>query len=136
LRQAADLIGHSLLEEDDHRPSAFALSWRRWLQVHGEPQLEPRRWIYLNYTHQQVQGALGGQGIALARMAMVHDLLARGELVEPFGSEGRMPGDAAYWLILLPQARLRPALQAFADWVRGEALRTRTAMANEHPASQ
>ncbi|WP_395698822.1 LysR family transcriptional regulator [Aquabacterium sp.] len=134
LRQAADLSGHALLEEDDHRPSAFSLSWRRWLQVQGLPQLEPRRWIYLNYTHQQVQGALAGQGIALARIPMVHELLARGELVEPFGREGRLAGDAAYWLILLPQARLRPALQAFADWVRAEAAITRAAMAADHSA--
>lgn len=136
LRRAADVAGHALLEEDDHRPSAFSLSWRRWLQLHGEPQLEPRRWIYLNYTHQQVQGALAGQGIALARMPMVHELLERGELVEPFGREGRMPGDAAYWLILLPQARMRPALKAFADWVRLEAARTRAAMADDAQASQ
>ena len=31
-------------------PSAAFLSWRRWLKLHGQPQLEPRRWIYLNYT--------------------------------------------------------------------------------------
>lgn len=135
LQRPADLAAHALLEEDDHRPSAFSLSWRRWLQLHGEPQLEPRRWIYLNYTHQQVQGALGGQGIALARMPMVHELLARGELVEPFGREGRLAGDAAYWLILLPQARLRPALQAFAEWVRHEAAATRAAMADDARAS-
>jgi LysR family glycine cleavage system transcriptional activator len=131
----ADLAAHALLEEDDHRPSAFSLSWRRWLQLHGAPQLEPRRWIYLNYTHQQVQGALAGQGIALARMPLVHELLARGELVEPFGREGRLPGDASYWLILLPQARLRPALKAFADWVRAEAAATRAAMADDARAS-
>jgi len=126
--QASDLTEQALLEEDDHRPSAASLSWRRWLREHGQPQLEPRRWIYLNYTHQQVQGALAGQGIALARLAMVHDALARGELVEPFGAAGRIPGPAVYWLILLPAARLRPELVAFADWVRAEAALTRAAM--------
>lgn len=124
-----DLRGHTLLEEDDHRPSATSLGWRRWLRTRGLPLLEPRGWIYLNFTHQQVQGALAGQGIALARVPMVHELLARGELVEPFGPAGRLPGEAAYWLILMPRARLRPALQAFADWVRVEAARTRAALA-------
>ncbi|MBI5259618.1 MAG: LysR family transcriptional regulator [Burkholderiales bacterium] len=136
LDSPADLAGHALLEEDDHRPSAFSLSWRRWLQLHGLPQLEPRRWIYLNYTHQQVQGAVAGQGIALARIPMVHELLERSELVEPFGRAGRIPGEACYWLVLLPQARLRPALQAFADWVRDEAGRTRAALADEAGSSQ
>lgn len=128
LDRAADLAAHALLEEDDHRPSAFSLSWRRWLQLHGQPQLEPRRWVYLNFTHQQVQGALAGQGIALARLPMVHELLERGELVEPFGAAGRMAGEARYWLILLPLARMRPALKAFTDWVREEAEATRAAM--------
>jgi len=128
LRHPADLAGHALLEEDDHRPSAASLSWRRWLREQGQPALEPRRWILLNYTHQQVQGALAGQGVALARLPMVHDLLARGELVEPFGPAGRLPGPAAYWLIPLPGARLRPELRAFLAWVRGEAEVTRTAL--------
>jgi len=129
LASAADLAGHALLEEDDHRPSAATLSWRRWLREMGQPGLEPRRWIYLNYTHQQVQGALAGQGVALARMALVHDQLARGELVEPFGAAGRLSGPAAYWLLPLPGARLRPELRAFIAWVRGEAAITRAALA-------
>ncbi len=128
LRAAADLARHALLEEDDNRPSAASLSWRRWLHDHGQPGLEPQRWIYLNYTHQQVQGALAGQGLALARMALVHDVLARGELVEPFGAAGRIDGPAAYWLLALPGARLRPELRAFIAWVRGEAAITRTAL--------
>lgn len=135
LARAADLAGHALLEEDDHRPSAVYLSWRRWLREAGQPLLEPRRWIYLNYTHQQVQGALAGQGIALARMALVHDALARGELVEPFGPAGRVDSPAAYWLLPLPGARLRPELQAFIAWIRDEAALTRTALADPAASS-
>ncbi|OYU92438.1 MAG: LysR family transcriptional regulator, partial [Burkholderiales bacterium PBB5] len=136
LRSAADLAGHALLEEDDRLPSSGGLSWRRWLQRMGQPGLEPRRWIYLNYTHQQVQGALSGQGVALARLALVHDLLARGELVEPFGPAGRLPGLAGYWLVPLPGARLTPELQAFIAWVRDEAAATRAALGDAPAASQ
>lgn len=128
LRSAADLAGHALLEEDDHHPSASNLSWLRWLALQGLTGLAPRRWIYLNYTHQQVQAALAGQGVALARMAMVHDVLARGELVEPFGATGRVGAPFSYWLIALPGARLRPELRAFLAWVRGEAAATRAAL--------
>ncbi len=131
LDTAADLAAHALLEEDDHRPSAYSLSWRRWLREMGQPALEPRRWIYLNYTHQQVQGALAGQGIALARLAMVHEQIERGELVEPFGPAGRLDGPAGYWLLPLPGARLTTELQAFIVWVRDEAARTRRALAGD-----
>ena len=128
LRTPADLAGHALLEEDDHHPSAANLSWLRWLSLQGLAGLAPRRWVYLNYTHQQVQAALAGQGVALARMAMVHDQLARGELVEPFGAAGRVAAPFSYWLIALPGARLRPELRAFLSWVRGEAAATRAAL--------
>lgn len=133
LARPQDLVGHALLEEDDHRPSADYLTWRRWLRQMGQPGLEPRRWIYLNYTHQQVQGALAGQGVALARMALVHDQISRGELVEPFGSAGRIGAPAAFWLIPLPGARLRPELRAFLDWVRAEAAITRAALGEVPP---
>src|SRR5436853_493712 len=66
LCRAADLAQHTLLEEDDHRPSAQYLSWRYWLRHHGQAQLQPQRWIYLNFTYQQIQAALAGQGVALA----------------------------------------------------------------------
>ena len=128
LRQADDLAGHALLEEDHDHPSAANLSWQRWLTLQGLPGLTPRRWIYLNYTHQQVQAALAGQGVALARMALVHDQIARGELVEPFGAAGRVTAPYAYWLIPLPGAHLRPELRAFIAWVRSEAAITRSAL--------
>ena len=139
LQQVADLVGHALLEEDDQHPSAANLSWQRWLTLQGQPGLTPRRWIYLNYTHQQVQTALAGQGVALARMALVHEQIARGELLEPFGPAGRVAAPFSYWLIPLPGARLRPELRAFINWVRSEAATTRAALGEagdgERPAT-
>ena len=128
LRTPADLAGHALLEDDCHRPSTDFLSWRRWLDAQGLARLEPRRWVFLNYTHQQIQGAVAGQGLALARLALVHDALARGELVEPFGPAGRLDAPNAYWLLALPGARLTSELRAFLAWVRGEASTTRNAV--------
>lgn len=124
-----DLARHVLLEEDDPRTtSGFRVSWRRWLASQGLGMLEPRGWIYLNYTHQQVQGALAGQGIALARMPLVHDLIARGELVELFGGRCRLGSESTYYLIEMPLAIRRAELTDCADWIRAEAARTRAAL--------
>ncbi len=71
LRQAADLAAYTLLEEDDTRASTEFLAWRYWLRHHGAPGLEPQRWLYLNFTYQQIQAALAGQGVALARFGLV-----------------------------------------------------------------
>ncbi|HOB95943.1 MAG TPA: LysR substrate-binding domain-containing protein [Aquabacterium sp.] len=135
LRRPADLAAHALLEDDYHRPANDMLSWRHWLRAQGLGDLEPRRWVFLNFTHQQIQGALAGQGVALARLALVHDALARGELVEPFGPAGRLGAPSAYWLLPLPGARLTAELRAFLAWVRAEASATRAALGPAEPAS-
>ncbi len=127
LRTSADLAGHTLLEEDDLRPSGQYLTWRRWLAQQGQPGLEPRRWLYLNFTYQQVQAALTGQGVALARVPLVWDLLARGELVEPFGPAGRATSPFTYYL-MRTDTRQRPDVDAIAAWITAEAAATRIAM--------
>ncbi len=131
LREPADLAGQTLLEEDDHRPSAEFLSWRHWLGLHAPARLEPKRWVYLNFTYQQIQAALAGQGIALARLSLVSESLARGELVEPFGPSRRITSPFAYWLVRWPARRERAALDAFERWVLDEAAATRAAAATD-----
>ncbi len=127
LSRPADLAQHTLAEEDDHRASSEYLSWRHWLVQHGEPSLQPRRWLYLNFTYQQVQAALAGQGVALARVALVADALERGELVEPFGVAGRITSPFCYWLIVSPASRARAEVGQFCDWVEAQAALTRAA---------
>jgi LysR family transcriptional regulator, glycine cleavage system transcriptional activator len=131
LVQPADLAWHTLLEEDDHRPSAEYLSWRHWLRLNAPAKLEPRGWIYLNFTYQQIQAALAGQGLALARLALVHESLARGELVEPFGAAGRITSPYAYWLVRWPARRERPELDAFEAWLLAQAAVTNRALADQ-----
>jgi LysR family glycine cleavage system transcriptional activator len=131
LRSAADLAGHTLLEEDDPRPSAEYLSWRHWLRLNAPPGLQPRGWVYLNFTYQQVQAALAGQGVALARVPLVREAIARGDLVEPFGSAGRLESPFSYWLVRWPARRERPALAAFEGWLLEQAALTREELARE-----
>ncbi|HOF52617.1 MAG TPA: LysR substrate-binding domain-containing protein, partial [Rhodoferax sp.] len=84
LRSPKDLANYALLEaSDSHRTQNLEwLTWRRWLEDNWQPKLAPKRWMHFNYAHQIVQAALTGQGIALARMPLVADSLASGDLVE------------------------------------------------------
>jgi LysR family glycine cleavage system transcriptional activator len=129
LVKPTDIARHTLLEEDDHRPSAAYLSWRYWLREKAPPRLEPRGWIYLNFTYQQIQGALAAQGVALARLSLVTDLLTRGDLVEPFGTAGRITSPYSYWLVRWPARHERAPLAAFERWLLQEAEATRAALA-------
>lgn len=125
LRKASDLAQYTLAEEDDHRPSGLYLSWRRWLTEQGVGDLQPRRWMYLNFTYQQVQAALAGQALALGRIALMTESLQRGELVEPFGLEGRLNSPSAYWLLLSEHSRQRPEVMQFVQWIQAQACLTR-----------
>lgn len=133
LHAPEDLARHTLLEEDDLRPVGELLGWRHWLARHGQAQLEPLRWIVVNFTYQQVQGALAGHGVALARLPLVHEAIARGELVEPFGPAGRLASAHAYWLARSRAAAPRPELEQLQAWLLQEAAQARAALGEERP---
>jgi len=132
LKVPLDLARHALMEEDDLRPSAEYLSWNHWLRLQGLPELQPARWLYFNYTHQQVQAALAGQGVALARLPLAVESLQRGELAEPFAglASARVGTPFAYWLVSArASADTAPEVRQFCDWVVTQAAATREAVA-------
>jgi len=129
LRKAADLKHFALLEASDtHRHHNLEwLTWRRWLEENEQPKLEPKRWMYFNYAHQIVQAALTGQGVALARMPLVADSLASGDLVEVLPGH-RMDTPLSYFLLVGPRSGGRPEIQAFCAWLLAQAELTRRAI--------
>ena len=90
--------------------------------------MQPRRWLYLNFTYQQVQAALAGHGIALARVPLVFEALQRGELVEPFGVGRRVVSPYSYWMVAAPESRGRSEVMQFCGWVEAQAAATRAAI--------
>lgn len=129
LRNPQDLARCTLIEAGDaHRSTHLQwLTWRRWLDTQGCAKLEPARWLYFNYAHQIVQAALAGQGLALARMPLIADALAAGDLVEVMPGR-RLDSPLAYWLLVPPRSAGRPEVQAFVAWLQREAQRTRDAI--------
>ena len=128
LHKASDLAQHTLIESDEgqhHSPIEWA-TWRHWLSVHRLKKLEPKRWLYFGYAYQIAQAALTGQGVALARMPLVADSLASGDLVEVLPGM-RLESPMAYWLIVSPHSAQRPEVQAFCDWLLAQAALTRVA---------
>jgi DNA-binding transcriptional LysR family regulator len=126
LRSAKDLAQFALVEAGDaHRTQHMEwLTWQRWLAAQGLHRFEPKRWLYFNYAHQIAQAALTGQGVALARMPLVADSLANGDLVEVLPGT-RLDSPLAYWLIVGPRNDNRPEIKAFCDWLLGQAQATR-----------
>jgi DNA-binding transcriptional LysR family regulator len=128
LKKPADIANFALIEAGDaHSTHLEWLTWRRWFDEHGMPKLQPKRWLYFNYAYQMVQAALTGQGIVLARLPMIAEALANGDLVEPLPHQ-RMDSPMAYWLVIGPRSPQRPETKAFCDWLMNESKKTRHAI--------
>ncbi len=129
LRKGEDLARFALIEaSDSHRTQNLEwLTWRRWLDAHNLRKLEPQRWLYFNYANQIAQAALTGQGVALARMTLVADSLANGDLIEVLPGH-RLDTPMAYFLLVGPRSAARPEIQAFCAWLQAQAAITQQAI--------
>jgi len=125
LSRPEDLANFTLIEAGDaHRTHLEWLTWRRWLDEQNMSKLQPKRWLYFNYAYQMVQAALTGQGVVLARLPMVAESLANGDLIEPLPGQ-RMDSPMAYWMIVGPRSAIRPEIKAFCEWLQAQGKATR-----------
>jgi len=147
IKTLEDLAQVTLIEAGDaHRTRHLEwLTWQRWLdhfsvasaarsgtgkaktKIKAKVKLTPLRWLHFNYAHQIVQAALTGQGVALARLPLVAESLANGDLVEPL-PQMRMDSPLVYWLVVAPRSVQRPEVKAFCDWLLQQAAQTRQAV--------
>ncbi len=95
-----------------------ALSWPGWFVAIGHPPVKPLSWLDLNFTHQAVQAALAGMGLAMGQMTLVQHLLTDGSLVLPLGPMR----DSGYFYHLAQRtgAAQRPEVMALVQWLDAE----------------
>lgn len=136
LASPADLSRFTLIEAGDiHRNRNFEiLAWQRWFDAHRLGRMQAKRWLYFDYAYQMVQAAIAGQGIVLARMPLVSESLASGDLVEVLPGM-RIDSPLAYWRILRLRTAPRPEVSAFCDWLDTQAAATRAATGEDAPAA-
>jgi DNA-binding transcriptional LysR family regulator len=115
----ADLAHHTLLQLASVQPGGMPLEWESWLQALGWPQVQPRSTLTFNSYNETIAAAVAGQGIALGRRPLIDALLRKRQLVVPFGDATDTA--RAYWLVVSPTARDRPAVQALAQWLQAQA---------------
>ncbi len=128
LKKPDDLAQFTLIEAGDAYHSHIEwLSWQRWLTQYASPKLEAQRWLYFSYSYQMVQAALTGQGVVLARLPLIAEGLASGDLIEPLPGM-RLESPMAYWLVIGPRSSARPEVMAFCEWLKTQAALTREAI--------
>ena len=119
LTQPADLGQHVLLVYDDEEQRRPWLSWQVWLEMSGQPRLRPAGSIAFNQYASAIRAAIDGQGVALATLGLVADLLRAGQLVAPLPQ--RYANPRSYYLLLPTRPTANPALAPFRDWLTAQA---------------
>jgi len=116
----ADLLRLPLIEIDEPRAIAQAASWARWFEHAGLalPAASGGR-LGFGYIDQAMQAAVRGQGVVMGRTALADELLATGQLLEPFPAL-RMATGYGSWLIVNPARADAPEVAAFAGWLAQE----------------
>ncbi len=118
LKKPADLALHTLLQVEVVQ-RGVPLEWDLWLQAVGLPDLQPAATVSFSGYDAAIAAALGGQGVALGRRPLVDSLLKSRQLVAPF--KDAMASMRAYFLVVEPSARSKPAVRALERWLLDQA---------------
>lgn len=121
LHQASDLSGaHLLHAADPWEGTDPTEEWMHWLTATGVelPASALRQGTQFNHSLLAMQAALGGQGIAMGRVALVLGYLLQGRLVIPFRQRVRM--QSSYRFIGSPS---HPEASTILNWLLEEASR-------------
>jgi LysR family glycine cleavage system transcriptional activator len=92
-------------------------SWSPWLAAAGLPDSVPDGPIYTD-SNLVVEALRQGQGVAVTRRSLVHDLIRAGELCQLTAVAATYANP--YWLVWPPRSEGTAKQAAFADWLAGE----------------
>lgn len=112
LHEPADLARHAILHSDDQS------NWERWLKAAGVDAGAAARGTVFNQASMAIDAAIDGQGVALARSALVAWDLRQGRLVRPF--DLALPVPYAYWIVCPRSLAEQPKIAIFRDWLLGQ----------------
>lgn len=117
LATLADLKNYTLLHDRDRR------GWTRWLREFTQDLggIDVERGPVFSQLSLAIDAAVAGQGVALARSALVAVDLSEGRLVRPLPQA--LPVSFAYWIVCPKATANEPKLQLLTSWLVAEAER-------------
>lgn len=124
-----DLKKYTLLHDRDR------LGWARWLRefTHDPKGFDVDRGPVFSQLSLAIDAAIAGQGVALARSALVAFDLSAGRLVRPLPHA--LPAPFAYWIVCPKASANEPKLQQLTSWLIAEAERDATGAAERQGAN-
>jgi LysR family glycine cleavage system transcriptional activator len=108
-----DVLQFPLLHLEDRR------DWSKWLEKAGAVGEGLLHGPILNHASMLIDAAINGQGIALARTALVAADLIDGRLIRPF--QITLPLNKTYWIVCPKATSMLSKIVTFRDWALAEA---------------
>jgi LysR family glycine cleavage system transcriptional activator len=120
LRALADLRHHPLIHDISMASTAAFRTWQDWHLAAGLDPSESERGLRINDSAAAYRMAMVGHGVALGRTTLVEQDLKDRRLVRPFGPD--LECALAYYVVCRPQDVQDRTINAFRDWLIGEAM--------------
>jgi LysR family glycine cleavage system transcriptional activator len=117
-----ELLSLPLLDDWSSRAGDSGSDWRAWLDHHGRSDMNCRTRQKFSDAGMLIDAAGLGLGVALARVSLVADRLARGALVCPLRLVA--PTAFSYYLLCLPEVVDHPKIALFRRIMISEAAAT------------
>ncbi|MEZ5932550.1 MAG: transcriptional regulator GcvA [Alphaproteobacteria bacterium] len=118
LEQPADLAHHTLLHALDSPDE-----WRLWLRAAGVEGIDAGRGPRFDNSELTLKAAASGLGVAIARVELIQDDLANGQLVEPFSL--LLDSQCAYYFVAPEATADQPKIATLREWLLEEAAAAR-----------
>ncbi|PXW94345.1 putative choline sulfate-utilization transcription factor [Sphaerotilus hippei] len=115
--EPAALGGLPLLHLESAEPARW-LTWSHWFALHGLTTAAERRDLTLNNYALVIQAAIAGQGVALAWLPLVDELIRSGQLVTAVTRPVRT--ERGYFLVQPHALRSSGLLAGFRQWMLDE----------------
>ena len=113
LAKPEDLANHTLLHDE------LRQEWALWFRSVGLMDIDASRGPTFSLWELALSAAVGGQGVALGRSALVTQYLKTGQLVRPLSISS--PSEFGYYFVCQRERRKEPKIAAFHSWLLDEA---------------
>jgi LysR family glycine cleavage system transcriptional activator len=130
LKARERLEGFPLLHVDFYKDDPEVPNWPDWTATHGFRRTDPNRGIRFQRIQPALEAVGANAGVALCGLALLREIIDRGELSFPFNiSTGRWSAHA-FQARFRPEALARPQVKGFRQWLLAEAMATREWLSN------
>ncbi|WP_202843376.1 transcriptional regulator GcvA [Luteimonas saliphila] len=120
LVSANDLRHHTLLHDESAQGRTGVPGWPEWLDAAGAARVHAGGGPVFASIYLAQEAAIAGHGVALGVAPLVAEDLRSGRLARPF--ELALDNAYAFWIVRRRAAAANPAVDAFCEWLRGEAV--------------